>query len=338
MIGISFYLQDPDAEKQIIHAAKIGVKRAFTSFHIPEEKGDLVQRIIELLKFAESYEMEIHADVSLNTLKHLGISRFEDLSSLGVKGIRLDDGFDHETMTSLSDVFSLSLNASTLKEDELQTVLGSGIESDRLIAWHNFYPRRETGLEEDFFYKQNHMFNKYGIPIVAFVPGTGSKRGPLYDGLPTLEKHRNMDPYGAGVELLQHVNGVFIGDPGVENELLEKLFVYKNQDSLIIHVKSPILKSGIYHLRPDVSRDVYRLQHTRVTTQVEPTNTVARNFGSITMDNNAYGRYRGEVQICRRDLKADHRVNVIGQVIEEDLPLLALLAPGQLVQLIVESF
>lgn len=38
MIGISFYLQDPHAETQIIHAANLGVKRAFTSLHIPEEK------------------------------------------------------------------------------------------------------------------------------------------------------------------------------------------------------------------------------------------------------------------------------------------------------------
>ncbi|MFD6441888.1 DUF871 domain-containing protein, partial [Peribacillus sp. NPDC060186] len=78
-------------------------------------------------------------------------------------------------------------------------------------------------------------------------------------------------------------------------------------------------------------------QHTRVTTQVKPQNTVERSLGSITMDNDAYGRYRGEVQICRRDLEANHRVNVIGLVIEEDLPLLALLEPGQSVKIQCEE-
>ncbi|CAH0163750.1 hypothetical protein SRABI96_01021 [Peribacillus sp. Bi96] len=329
MIGISFYLQDPHAEAQIIHAANIGVKRAFTSLHIPEEKGDLVKRMIELLKLSESYGMEIHADVSLNTLDHLGICKLTDLLPLGVKGIRLDDGFDQETVTSLSKIFSLSLNASTLTEDELLAVLQSGVEPERLIAWHNFYPRRETGLEEEFFHEQNRMFKKYGIPIFAFIPGAGNKRGPLHDGLPTLEKHRLMNPYAAGVELFQYVEGVFVGDQGTENDLLENLSAYKKQNILSIRMKSGILHSRQYKLRPDVSQHVYRLQNTRVTANIEPSNTVARSLGSITMDNDAYGRYRGEVQICKKDMGEDHRVNVIGQVIEEDLPLLALLKPGQ---------
>ncbi|MFY0759546.1 MupG family TIM beta-alpha barrel fold protein [Metabacillus dongyingensis] len=335
MIGISFYLQDPNAEKQIVHAAKSGVKRAFTSLHIPEEKGSLVQRMSELLKLAESHNMEIHADVSLKTLDHLGISRFEDLSSYGIKGIRLDDGFNYETIKSLSDVFSLSLNASTLTEKELLTVLGSGIKSNRLIAWHNFYPRRETGLDEAFFHKQNQMFKKYGIPIAAFIPGTETKRGPLFDGLPTLEKHRGINPYAAGVEMLQQVDEVFIGDPGTEDELLENLSIYENLNILIMNVISSTLKSGTYQFRPDVSRDVFRLQGTRRASEVEPENTIGRQIGMITMDNDGYGRYKGEIQICRRDLEADERVNVIGHVSSEDLPLLDLAMPGQKVKLVV---
>ncbi|MGM0887924.1 MAG: MupG family TIM beta-alpha barrel fold protein [Bacillota bacterium] len=336
MIGISFYLQDPHAETQIIHAANLGVKRAFTSLHIPEEKGDLVKRIIRLLKLAEDYGMEIHADVSLNMLDHLGINKFTDLWPLGIKGIRLDDGFDKEMVISLSKVFSLSLNASTLNEDALLAVLGGGVEPESLIAWHNFYPRPETGLEEVFFHEQNRMFKKYGIPIFAFIPGAGSKRGPLHEGLPTLEKHRLMNPYAAGIELIQHVEGVYVGDQGTEDNLLENLTAYKNLNILTIRVESRLLQSGQYKLRPDVSQDVFRLQNTRVTANVEPNNTAERSLGSITMDNDAYGRYRGEVQICKRDLGANHRVNVIGRVIEEDIPLLSLLKPGQTIKLIIE--
>ncbi|MBT2616020.1 MULTISPECIES: MupG family TIM beta-alpha barrel fold protein [unclassified Bacillus (in: firmicutes)] len=335
MIGISFYLQDPHAETQIIHAANLGVKRAFTSLHIPEEKGDLVKRMIRLLKLAEDYGMEIHADVSLNTLDHLGINKFTDLRPLGIKGIRLDDGFGKEMVISLSKVFSLSLNASTLNEDELLAVLGGGVEPENLIAWHNFYPRPETGLEEVFFHEQNRMFKKYGIPIFAFIPGAGSKRGPLHEGLPTLEKHRLMNPYAAGIELIQHVEGVYVGDQGTEDNLLENLTAYENLKILTVRVESRLLESGLYKLRPDVSQDVFRLQNTRVTANVEPSNTAARSLGSITMDNDAYGRYRGEVQICKRDLGANHRVNVIGRVIEEDLPLLSLLKPGQTIKLII---
>jgi uncharacterized protein len=336
VIGISFYLQDPHAETQIKHAADLGVKRAFTSLHIPEEKGELVKRMIRLLKLSESCGMEIHADISIKTLDHLGISKFTDLWRLGIKGIRLDDGFDKETVISLSKVFSLSLNASTLNEDELLAVLGGGVEPESLIAWHNFYPRPETGLGEEFFHEQNQMFKKYGIPIFAFIPGAGSKRGPIHEGLPTLEKHRLMNPYAAGIELFQHVEGVYVGDQGTENNLLENLTDYKNQNILTVRAESRLLQSGQYELRPDVSQDVFRLQNTRVTANVEPSNTVARSLGSITMDNDGYGRYRGEVQICKRDLGANHRVNVIGRIIEEDIPLLSLLKPGQTIKLIIE--
>ncbi len=132
------------------------------------------------------------------------------------------------------------------------------------------------------------------------------------------------------------MEGVYVGDQGTENNLLENLTAYKNLNILTIRMESRLLQSGQYKLRPDVSQDVFRLQNTRVTANVEPSNTVARSLGSITMDNDAYGRYRGEVQICKRDLGANHRVNVIGRVIEEDIPLLSLLKPGQTIKLIIE--
>ncbi|WP_285766847.1 MupG family TIM beta-alpha barrel fold protein [Peribacillus sp. SI8-4] len=337
MIGFSFYLQDPGAENQIIQAANLGARRAFTSLHIPEEKGELVGRMHELLTLAQSFGVEIHADVSLKTLDHLGIADFTDLVPLGVKGIRLDDGFDVQTILSLSNEFSLSLNASTQNENELLEVLESGIKPENLIAWHNFYPRPETGLEEAFFHEQNRMFKHYGIPIFAFIPGVADKRGPLHAGLPTLEKHRFMNPYAAGVDLLSQVDAVYIGDQGTKGDLLQNLLNYENLNILSLRIKSELLPSGSYKLRPDISRDVFRLQNTRVTGAVEPNQTVGRSLGAITMDNDGYGRYRGEIQICRRNLEADHRVNVIGRVVEEDLPLLASLKPGHSLVLVNEG-
>ena len=73
---------------------------------------------------------------------------------------------------------------------------------------------------------------------------------------------------------------------------------------------------------------------TRSVDPVFPVNTTNRGIGSITMNNNGYGRYRGEVQITLCDLPADERVNVIGQVVEEDWLLLSYLKPGQKVKLV----
>ena len=67
---------------------------------------------------------------------------------------------------------------------------------------------------------------------------------------------------------------------------------------------------------------------------VEPDNCVSRDRGTITIDNVNYGRYTGEIQMIRSPLKADSRVNVIGQVCENALPLMDCIHGGQKFELV----
>ena len=151
MIGISFYLNDRDAKQRLVEASECGVTRAFTSLHIPEEKGDLAERAKELLHVARDCGISVYADVSKHTPVHLGIESLMTLSSLGVSGIRLDDGFSVEETILLADEFYIALNASTVSKLEIEALLSAGLHHHQLLAWHNFYPRPETGLEETFF-------------------------------------------------------------------------------------------------------------------------------------------------------------------------------------------
>ncbi|NHM33743.1 MupG family TIM beta-alpha barrel fold protein [Neobacillus terrae] len=333
MIGISFYLNDPLAESRLETAGKQGVKRAFTSLHIPEESGDLADRAKKLLQKAKEEGIEVYADVSYRTPSHLGLENLNELKNLGVGGLRLDDFFQSGTIIQLSKEFKIAVNASILFEDDLNALLALGLEPEQVIAWHNFYPRPETGLDEQFFREQNALFQKLGIPVAAYVPGDGEKRGPLYEGLPTLENHRNLDPFLAALELYQcGIEDVYIGDPEVSGSLLQKIMEFEQTKTIAIRVEG--LVSGEFSLRPDFARDVLRLMDTRRTEPVSPANTVARSRGTITMDNDLYGRYRGEVQVVLNPLPADERVNVIGRVIEEDIPLLSYIRPGQRIKMI----
>ncbi|WHY66536.1 MupG family TIM beta-alpha barrel fold protein [Neobacillus sp. SuZ13] len=333
MIGISFYLNDPLAEERIRFAGKMGVRRAFTSLHIPEESGDLAGRARELLHAAKEAGIDVYADVSARTPAHLGLDNLFSLKSLGVIGLRLDDFFTNETILDLAKDFKLALNASIMFEREIRALLEGGLEARQLLAWHNFYPRRETGLADSFFQEQNELFKKYGIPVSAYIPGDGEKRGPLFEGLPTLEDHREVDPYRAALELFRAgVEDVYIGDPEVSEDLLLKLNDFDCYHRVSVRVEG--FQEGEFRLRPDFSRDVLRLMDTRSSDTVVAENTAARPIGTITRDNDRYGRYRGEVQITLCDLPADERVNVVGRVVEADLPLLSLLQPGQLVKLI----
>ena len=334
MIGISFYLNDTLAEERILQAGKMGVKRAFTSLHIPEEAGNLAERAKQLLQLAKSSGIEVFADVSYRTPSHLGIKSLFQLKDLGVTGLRLDDFFDHELIVQLAKEFNIAINASILFEKDLEILLSEGLKAEQLFGWHNFYPRRETGLSEAFFKKQNELYKLYNIPICAYVPGAGEKRGPLFEGLPTLEKHRNLDPFVAAIELFHEgVDEVYFGDPDYGSDLLEKLRKFAEDETLTISADTGFSHQGMYQLRPDMARDVLRLMNTRTTDPVPPMNTVSRPVGTITMDNDLYGRYRGEIQITLCDLPADERVNVIGKVNAKDLPCLSFVQPGMNIEL-----
>ncbi|MCL6573094.1 MAG: MupG family TIM beta-alpha barrel fold protein [Bacillus sp. (in: Bacteria)] len=331
MIGISFYLFDSNAEERIVAAGSRGVKRAFTSLHIPEESGDLAMRAKKLLQTAKDAGMEVYADVSLKTPAHLGLESLQALKSLGVSGLRLDDFFEHEMIIDLANDFKIALNASILFEEDLRALLDGGLKASQLLAWHNFYPRRETGLAESFFLAQNDLYKRFGIPIGAYIPGDGEKRGPLFEGLPTLEKHRQADPFMSALELFQAgVDDVYIGDPEVSEDLLGRLLQFDTDNRVSVRIEG--FQAGEFQIRPDFSRDVLRLMETRSSFALVPENTVTRPKGTITRDNEGYGRYCGEVQITLNDLPADARVNVIGRVVDEDIRLLSLLKPGQKIE------
>ncbi|TKC16125.1 MupG family TIM beta-alpha barrel fold protein [Robertmurraya kyonggiensis] len=335
MIGISFYLNDKLAEERIVFAGKMGVKRAFTSLHLPEEQGELAERAKNLLKLASQNGIEVFADVSYKTPSHLGIDSFFELKDLGVTGLRLDDFFDHGLICELANEFKIAVNASILFAKDLDALISQGLKTEHIIGWHNFYPRRETGLSKEFFHQQNELYKRYGIPISAYVPGDGEKRGPLFEGLPTLEDHRSADPFLSALELFQEgVEDVYIGDPEPGEELLKRLVQFDHENVISLRTENGFGHQGTYQLRPDFSRDVLRFMNTRSIEPIAPSNSYSRPVGTITMDNQRYGRYQGEIQIAIHDLPADERVNVIGKIHEDDVPLLLKLKPGMMVELV----
>ena len=62
---------------------------------------------------------------------------------------------------------------------------------------------------------------------------------------------------------------------------------------------------------------------------VSPESCLPRPRGAITIDNSKYLRYSGELQICKRELAADERVNVIGKITPESLILLDYIGDNQ---------
>ena len=60
-------------------------------------------------------------------------------------------------------------------------------------------------------------------------------------------------------------------------------------------------------------------------------------MGTVTIDNEKYGRYMGEIQVTLVDLPKDEKVNTITQIIEKDQTILPLIKAGNQFTLVTEG-
>ncbi|MFC7366714.1 MULTISPECIES: DUF871 domain-containing protein [Bhargavaea] len=355
MLGISVYLNqasDESLEAYIRKMRTAGFRGIFTSLHIPEDDpGQYAGRLRSLGTLASNYKMELTADISPASLGHLGLTfkTADRLLDWGVTGLRVDYGISEEETAALSHRMTVALNASTLTEESIGRLKQCGLRLSATEAWHNFYPRPETGLGMDDFTERNQWLRSEGLKVMAFVPGDGERRGPLYKGLPTLEEHRERTSFSAYLDLLNSgcVDHIYIGDPSMSERSLEQFSSHSEGVFLLDAVPafpeaSAFLPGTSHTNRPDAARDVIRSAESRMygnagDRPVRPANAADRPFGSVTVDNSLYGRYQGELQITKRDLHADDKVNVIGRVIGDDLPVLRHIKGGEAFRIRMEG-
>lgn len=344
--GISIYPGlDNLLEENIIlveTAAKCGIKRIFTSFNIPEtNRGSFKNDLQIILNIAKNNDMEIISDVSPKTCEILGINPkdLKGLRKLGITTIRLDDGYSAEETANLSrndENIKIQLNASAVDVEFLLRLEKYRADFSNIDAMHNFYPRKNTGLSEVFFNSKNSMLKQFNIKASAFVSSAGKKRSPMFEGLPTLEFHRDTESFLSMRHLAAlNVDGVFISESLPLKEELKNLSELKeNEVKLKIKLLTDDeevkkLLKNTFTARADEARDVIRAKEGRllIKSEIPPKNNVERKTGCITMDNTLYKRYNGELQIVKRDLPSDERVNVVAKVSENELFMLKYISP-----------
>lgn len=343
MYGISVFLgEDLTKETQtyIQEMSRIGVKGIFTSLHIPEENSELyAQRLRVLGEIASKNGMKLMVDISGEALKRAGFSfeRLEEIIAIGVTGLRMDYAISNQKIAQVSHVMDVGLNASTITSKDVAELKRYKADFSNFEAWHNYYPRPETGLGSSFFSEKNEWLKASGFKVFAFAPGDDQLRGPLFMGLPTLEKHRHEHPLATMIELKERfaVDGVYIGDPMISKRTMRQLELYLSQGELVLEVidmgsryYSSIL--GEHVNRQDDARDVIRSADARFKKidTIVPEESIVRSLGSVTIDNSEYGRYMGEIQLTKKTLPADKKVNVVAQVVTEDQALIKRIAAG----------
>lgn len=341
-LGRSVYVSTIERQKDRL--LQMGVKGSyvFTSFHIQEElDNNYIDRAKALCDFLKVSGFFIIADVSPKTLKFFD---YKDIScfayDMGLDVLRIDYGFNLEEMLAIDDKFGIAFNASTVNHIEAKALVDAG---KQVYAMHNYYPRPETGLDDEYYKSVNQALKSIGVKVLAFIPGDEIKRGPIGAGLPTLEKHRYNPPYIGYLDLAVNFNtdGIFVGDVQLSDKQESLIRDYCRDGVIVIPAE---LNSGYEYLygkkftiRIDSPAALMRLQESREYscegTLQEPKNCIVRSRGAITMDNKNYGRYSGEIQIIRQGLPQDDKVNVIGHIAEQYISIIYCIKNGASIRL-----
>lgn len=347
--GISVYLSSPlqDIERTVERGAATGARYAFTSLHIPEDGGVAyaykVRCVLELLS---ARDISLIADVGPRTCDLLGLGRIEDLRGLGLEYLRLDYGFSAQQVAELSRVFRIVVNASTVSSDEIVSWREAGADVSRFAACHNFYPKPYTGLALDDVSRTNLRLAALGFEIMAFVPGDANVRGPVFEGLPTVEAQRGRASKVA-LNMLELAHGadcdiVLVGDPDLSDAgwaQFEQVSAGYVDVPCELDAAYAYLLGQVHHDRPDSSAAIFRSQESRTTLKPDsvPLDAgagLARYAGSIAVSNSGYGRYEGELEIARVDFPGDERMNVVGHIAPEAMELLPFIKRGFGVRLV----
>ena len=324
-LGYSLYLSSYAAQCQALGGWSNTGTAVFLSLHISEEFDESYCRRAETICHELADQgFRIIADVSVKTLQQFGC---ENLVSLATKlrlwALRIDYGFSKAEIAEMATHIPIVLNASTTTVEDARAIAAIGKE---VYAMHNFYPRPETGLDEDYLLETTRALQDAGLKVLAFIPGDTLLRGPLHEGLPTLEAHRKVLPSAAFADMAIRfgMDEIFLADPGISPEEAQRIARFCREDILSIPAA---LDAGWEHLygkvftcRIDSPKALVRFQESRTYSCqgdiIEAGNCAQRRRGSITVDNSGYGRYSGEIMMARTDLPADPRVNVIGTVPE----------------------
>lgn len=331
--GISIYLglNDYSLEENIKYlklAKKVGIDYCFTSAHMPEASNfDDFKKILSVI---EELDLKLIIDVSKPMMNNFVLPQ-------NLYALRLDWGFSDDDIVEMSNKFhcKIELNASTLNLEKLKRLISLGINLSNIRVSHNFYPKKHTGLAIEKISEKNKIFHQYGLAVMAYLPSQSGKRAPLYDGLPTVERHRNLTLEIALQELvLSGVDEVFFGDAFASISELKYLVEFENIFTIPIKLYPNItlfeeeILSKKHKMRIDESPLLIRSSLTRGFNVLYKTNFKQPKELDIIIDNEKYLRYQGELGILKQDIPNDERFNIVAYVKPEAKTLLSMIPAG----------
>ena len=358
-LGVSVYPGHSEIEDILDYlrlAAKYGFSRVFTCLLSVGNQEKTIADFKEAVKLATSLGMEVIADVDLSVFEKLDLKydNLEFFKDMGLTGIRLDGGFSGQEeagMTFNPQGLMIELNMS-IENRYLENIAAFQPKFEKLIGCHNFYPHRYTGLSVQHFLNTSKRYKDLGLRTAAFVNSKVATTGPwpVEEGLCTLEMHREWEITSAAKWLwaTELIDDVIVANSFASEEELKAL---SEIDPYLLtldcelsaddsEIERHIVQEEPHLVRGDSSDYVLRSSQSRITHKkdhFEPHDTRPIEKGDILIDNYLYTKYAGELQVALLPMKNSGKTNVVGRILEQDLPLLDLLKPWQKFQFSVKD-
>ena len=353
-LGISIYPEKTTEElifNYIDMARKYGFSRIFSCLlSVNDTRENISNKFKKINDYAKERDFEIIVDVSPKVFDNLGVS-YNDLSffkEIGADGLRLDMGFTGSAealMTYNDEDLKIEINMSN-NTNYIDTIIDYMPNKDNLIACHNFYPHRYSGLNFEHFIKCTERFNKYGLRTAAFITSQNKNTfgpWPVTDGLPTLELHRELpiEVQAKHLIALGNINDIIISNCYPSEDEMKKLGSMRKDmvtfdlylENGVPEIEQKILFEEKHFNRGDFSDNLIRSTQSRVKYK-------GHNFklfnspeiikrGDVIIESREYGHYAGELQIALSDMKNSGKSNVIGHIKEEEIFILDYIKPWQ---------
>lgn len=348
-LGISVYPDLRPLEEiaaYMAKAARYGYTRVFSSmFSVEGEPREVLDLFKRLNEVAHENGMRVSLDVNPQCMERFGATP-NDLSvfhSIGTDVLRMDGAYGEEdNVRMLNNPYGMQIeyNASALSPGVIEALVGRGIKKERMLACHNFYPQRYTGLRWDRFIEVNARLGQAGLHVGAFVSSHASQTHGVWDavdGLPTVERLRDFpSDLQARILAAAGTTDIFFGNAYATDEELKA--VHEGLEDGRKHVRiepvydlSPTEREILFEFTQhmdmgDSSEWMWRSRLPRVAyadREILSRRHASREFvpGDVVMVNDNYKHYAGEVQVVLRPMANDGTRNLVARIDEQEMTM-----------------
>ena len=351
-LGISVYPEHTTKDKAYAYmrlAGSLGFKRVFTCFlSVKENKDDLVRNFKEFCSVAHEAGLIVSADTNPQVFEHIGATPY-DLSlfhEIGLDIIRLDGNFGAPADAAIThNPYGIKIEYNASGTIAIDNLIRTGADRENMCMCSNFFPQRHTGMSLDRYIELTSRYQKENMRIASFISSQEKNTNgpwPVYDGLPTLEMHRDLP-----IDLqLRHMNAVnmcqdiMVGNCfASEAELkamadtdLTKINVKVEAVGDLTATEKEILLWDKHQNRDDANEWIVRSSWPRIifagkNIPARSVNGFTAHRGDVLIVNDNLEHYRGELWLVLKDMDVSNEYNLVGRISPNEQILLNWIKP-----------